>query len=61
MEKKEQQIKFRLSEEMKTDIEILAARKDVSASWIIREAIKDLIEKEAKRGNFEAPENLKIL
>lgn len=47
-ELKDCQIKFRLTEEMKTDIEILAERKDVSASWIIREAIKDYIKKESK-------------
>ena len=51
MDKKEQQIKFRLSEEMKTDIEILAARKNVSASWIIREAVRAFIENEAKKFN----------
>lgn len=46
MKTKDCQIKFRLTEEMKAAIEALAAKKDVSASWIIREAVKDYIKKE---------------
>lgn len=53
MEKKDNQIKFRLTEEMKTDIEILAERKNVSASWIIREAVKDFIKKEAEKAGLK--------
>lgn len=45
-ELKDCQIKFRLTSEMKAQIEALAARKDVSASWIIREALKEYIKKE---------------
>ena len=44
---KDCQIKFRLTADMKEQIEALAARKDVSASWIIREAIKKYIKEEA--------------
>ena len=40
---KDCQIKFRLTTEMKEQIEALAASKDVSASWIIREAIKQYL------------------
>lgn len=45
---KECQIKFRLTTAMKEQIEALAARKDVSASWVIREAIKKYFESEDK-------------
>lgn len=44
MKAKDCQIKFRLTEEMKAAIEALAAKKDVSASWIIREAVKEYIQ-----------------
>lgn len=40
---KDCQIKFRLATSMKEDIEKLAKEKDVSASWIIREALKQYI------------------
>lgn len=43
-ELKECQIKFRLTAAMKEQIEALAASKDVSASWIIREAIKKYVQ-----------------
>ena len=43
---KDCQIKFRLAASMKKDIEKLAREKDVSASWIIREAIKKYIQEE---------------
>lgn len=49
-ELKDCQIKFRLTSDMKVQIEVLAARKDVSASWIIREALKEYIQKEEKNG-----------
>ena len=45
---KECQMKFRLTAEMKEKIEHIAASKDVSASWVIREAIKNYIQKEEK-------------
>ena len=45
---KECQIKFRLTAALKARIEAAAARKDVSASWIIREAIKKYLESEDK-------------
>ncbi len=45
---KDCQIKFRLATEMKERIEAVAAHKDVSASWIIREAIKEYLRKEDK-------------
>ena len=45
-ERKDYQIKFRLSGAMKERIEAAAARKDVSASWIIREALKEYFQKE---------------
>jgi Arc/MetJ-type ribon-helix-helix transcriptional regulator len=48
METKDYQIKFRLTGDMKAAIEALANRKDVSASWIIREALKEYIQKEKK-------------
>lgn len=48
MERKDCQIKFRLSEAMKERIEAAAAHKDVSASWIIREALKKYFESEDK-------------
>ena len=41
---KDCQIKFRLTAAMKEQIEALAARKDVSASWVIREALKKYFE-----------------
>lgn len=47
-ELKDCQIKFRLSAAMKQQIEALAADKCVSASWIIREAVKEYIQKENK-------------
>lgn len=43
---KECQIKFRLTAAMKEQIEAAAAKKDVSASWIIREALKEYFQKE---------------
>lgn len=43
---KDCQIKFRLTAAMKEQIEALAAAKDVSVSWVIREAIKEYIQKE---------------
>lgn len=43
---KDCQIKFRLAADMKAAIEKLARKKDVSASWIIREAIKEYLNKE---------------
>lgn len=46
MEHKDCQIKFRLTEQMKAGIEALAAKKDTSASQIIREAIKEYLTKE---------------
>lgn len=45
---KECQIKFRLTAAMKEQIEALAAHKDVSASWVIREALKKYFESEVK-------------
>lgn len=45
---KDCQIKFRLTTEMKEQIEALAAKLDVSASWVIREAIKEYFQKEDK-------------
>jgi hypothetical protein len=45
---KECQIKFRLTAAMKEQIEAAAASKDVSASWIIREALKEYFQKESK-------------
>lgn len=45
---KECQIKFRLTADMKEKIEAVAASKDVSASWVIREALKKYFEQEAK-------------
>ena len=45
---KDCQIKFRLTTEMKDQIEALAAKLDVSASWVIREAIKEYFQKEGK-------------
>lgn len=48
-ELKECQIKFRLTSDMKAQIEALAARKDVSASWIIREALKEYFKKEESK------------
>lgn len=43
---KDCQIKFRLAASMKEEIEKLAKKKDVSASQIIREAVKEYIQKE---------------
>lgn len=43
---KDCQIKFRLAASMKQEIEELAREKDVSASWIIREALKEYLNKE---------------
>jgi predicted transcriptional regulator len=45
---KECQIKFRLTAEMKAKIEQAAARKDVSASWVIREALKKYFQEEER-------------
>lgn len=45
-ERKDYQIKFRLTEQMKAGIEALAAKKGVSASQIIREAVKEYLSKE---------------
>lgn len=45
---KDCQIKFRLTAELKERIEAAAAQKDVSASWIIREALKQYFQKEGK-------------
>ena len=46
MEHKDCQIKFRLTEQMKAGIEALAAKKDTSASQIIREAVRKYLEEE---------------
>lgn len=46
--RKDCQIKFRLTEQMKVAIEAAAAKKDTSASQIIREAIQDYLNKETK-------------
>lgn len=45
MDRKDCQIKFRLTEEMKLAIEAIASEKDVSASWVIREAVKEYLSK----------------
>lgn len=45
-ELKDCQIKFRLSTDMKSKIEAIAKSKDVSASWVIREAVKEYLAKE---------------
>ena len=47
-ELKDCQIKFRLSADMKAKIEALAKSKDVSASWVIREAVKEYLKGELK-------------
>lgn len=43
---KDCQIKFRLTTELKEQIEAVAAKMDVSASWVIREALKQYFQKE---------------
>ena len=50
---KECQIKFRLTAEMKEKIEQTAARKDVSASWVIREALKKYFQEDKKYDGIE--------
>lgn len=45
---KDCQMKFRLAADMKEQIERLAIEKDVSCSWLIREAIKNYIQEELK-------------
>lgn len=45
---KDCQIKFRLTSDLKERIEALAASKDVSASWVIRQALKQYFESEDK-------------
>ena len=45
---KDCQIKFRLAADMKAAIEEIAKQKDVSASWVIREAVKKYIQEEEK-------------
>ena len=44
---KDCQMKFRLAADMKEKIERLAKKKDVSCSWIVREAIKYYLGKES--------------
>jgi predicted transcriptional regulator len=43
---KDCQMKFRLTADMKEKIERLANKKDVSCSWLIREAIKNYIKED---------------
>lgn len=45
---KDCQIKFRLTTQLKEQIEAAAAHKDVSASWIIRQALKEYFQKEER-------------
>lgn len=43
---KDCQMKFRLTADMKEKIEQAANKKDVSCSWLIREAIKNYLNQE---------------